>query len=222
MRVVLAGGGKVGFYLAETLAARHRVVVIERDAERCALLAEQLQNVTVIRGDASDLGTLEAARAQDADVLAAVTGKDEDNLVICQLAKWRFNLQRVVMRASSPKNAQAFSRLDIGATVSGTTLIAEFIEEEFAAHDLRLFLSFRRGGLQMAQMQVQEGATAAGCLVRDLGLPPGVTLTAVLRKDEVIAPRGDTRILAGDMVLAVSSAKHVKSLREVMLLGAAT
>lgn len=213
MRIVLAGGGKVGFFLAQTLAPRHKVVLIEKDAGRCANLAEQLHSAVVIHGDASDLRTLDAAGVRDADVLAAVTGKDEDNLVICQLAKWRFKLERIVMRTSSPKNAQVFSCFEAGSTVSGTALIAQFIEEEFAAGDLHLLLSFRRGGLQIVELDIEEDAAAAGRLVRELGLPRGVTLISVLRKESVIAPNGDTRILPGDTVLAVSGPRDVEKLR---------
>ena len=217
MRLVVAGGGKVGFFLAEALSARHKVSVIERDEARCKYVAEHLDGLLVIHGDASDLRSLQAAGAENADVVAAVTGKDEDNLVICQLAQWNFNARRVVLRASSPKNADVFSRLGISATVSGTALIAHVIEEEVSARDLKFLRDFQRGEMELVEVEIVRDAPAAGRLVRDLGLPPGITLVAVLRDRGVIPPNGSTQILAGDSVIAITRNSDAKALRDTLL-----
>lgn len=222
MRIIVAGGGKVGYFLAEALSERHKVSLIERDAARCKTIAEALDSVLVIHGDASDLRVLESAGAEGADVLAAVTGKDEDNLVICQLAKWHCNVKRIVLRASSPKNAEVFAHLKVGATVSGTALIAHVVEEEFSAGDLRFLRDFRRGDMELMEMAIVDGAVAAGKLVRDLGLPKGITLVAVLRQETVIPPNGGTQILSGDSVIAIARGEDAEVLRSTLIGGDAS
>lgn len=216
MIIVVAGGGKVGYYLANALKGQNRVSLIERDAARAAYIAETLRGVLVVRGDASNLAILSDAGARDADVIAAVTGKDEDNLVICQLAKWHFNVPRTVARVSNPKNAEIFPRLGIDTTVSGTSLVTHFVEQELTSRDLHLLLQFRKGDMELVEVRLNGTSPAIGKTVAELSLPKDVVLVSVLRDDGAIVPRGSTRLVGGDSVIALTRTGKVAELEDVL------
>ncbi len=219
MRVIVAGGGKVGYYLAKTLVERnHEVTVIERNESRCAMLAEQL-NATVINGDATDPAILADAGADEADTLAAVTGKDEENLVICQLAKRDFTVRRVIARASNPRNHEVMQRLGVDLVVSSTEIIADLIEREIAREAVHTLLTFHHGEMTLLEVDLPSGAAAVGRYVRDLArqLPEDSVLVTLIRGDRVIFPRGDTQLQAHDAVLAVTTHASEPALRAVLL-----
>ena len=203
MFVVVIGGGKVGFYLGKTLLEHgHEVVVVERNRQRCTHLEDSL-GLPVVWGDGSDLDALEAAGARRADVLVAVTGADEDNLVACQMARRQFGCRRVVARVNNPRNEDLFRTLGIEATVSSTRIIFTLIEEEVEFAELVPVLALRRGNLQIVEVHIAERSRAQGMAVRELALPRDCILLGVLRDDRVEVPRGDTQLQAGDQVLAL-------------------
>lgn len=219
MRVIIAGGGKVGFYLAQTLLSRkHRVVIIEQDEARCRLLAEKL-DALVIQGDGTDPSILADAGADEADTLAAVTGKDEENFLICQLAKRRFALRRVIARASNPKNQRVLRELGIDDVVSSTAIIADLIERELAQEVVSTLLTFHHGDMTLLEVDLPSGAPAIGRKVRDLArdLPDDLVLTTIIRGDQIIFPRGETVLQAHDAVLAVTTHASEPALRHVLL-----
>ncbi len=219
MRVIVAGGGKVGFYLAKTLRDRdHRVAVIEQDEARCRLLAEKL-DILVLQGDATDQAILADAGADEADTLAAVTGKDEENFLICQLAKRKFGLRRVIARTSNPKNQRVLRALGVDDVVSSTAIIADLIERELAQEATRTLLTFHHGEMTMLEVELPGGAPAVGRKVRDLAqeLPADLVLTTIIRGDHVIFPRGDTVLQAHDAVLAVTTHASEPFLRAALL-----
>src|SRR5512138_3258014 len=143
MHILIVGGGKVGFYLAKTLRAHgHSLGIVERDRERCAALAEEL-GVTLTFGDGTDVEILRDAGAEEAAYVAAVTGRDEVNLVICQLAKSRFKSPRTIARVNDPKNQEIFSALGVDATVSTTALAAQMMENALPLNGMRIFSIFQ-------------------------------------------------------------------------------
>jgi len=216
MKIIVAGGGKVGFYLADGLRAHNRVSLIEKDASRAAYIAEALPDVLTIRGDASMLSSLEDAGIRGADVLTAVTGKDEDNLVICQLAKRHFGVIRTVARVSNPKNAEVFRGLGVDTTVSGTSLIIHFVEEDLSSADLRLVMQFRHGDMELVEIVLGENAPAVGRTVAELALPKDAVLVSILREDDALVVRGQTDLHEGDTVIALTRSKSAGRLREVL------
>ncbi|MCS7181171.1 MAG: TrkA family potassium uptake protein, partial [bacterium] len=144
MNVIIVGGGNIGYYLAEKLSEKHYVVLIEKEPKLSQEIASKI-NCLVITGDGCDPEVLKNAGIKKADVVAAVTGNDEDNLIVCQIAKEIFNVKRTVARVNNPKNEKTFSELGVDIPVSGTSLIAKVIEEEVNLEDITSLFAFRRG-----------------------------------------------------------------------------
>lgn len=219
MNVVVVGGGKVGFYLIRALLEHgHQVSVVEKDPARCQILAAAYP-ILVINGDGSNPGDLADADIDRADVLAAVTGKDEENLLVCQMAKRKFELKRAIARVNNPKNQEVFRQLGISLAVSSTGIIAELIEREMALGQMRTLLTFHHGDMTILEVDLTPGSPAAGSTVADLAtkLPPESVLVAVLRGDRVIVPRGYTALMAGDTVMALVHSEAAATLHQVLL-----
>jgi trk system potassium uptake protein TrkA len=221
MYVIVVGGGKVGYYLTKALLdAGHEVVLIERNPKRFELLEEAFGEVAVL-GDGCDVRTMLSVGVKRADVVAAVTGDDEDNLVICQLARQRFSVPRVIARINNPKNEEIFRLLGIHETVSSTRVLYHLIEEELGAEQLMPLSTLRRGNLTLFEVKISEGSPAAGKAVSALNLPPDTLLVAVLRGEQALVASGSTVLLGGDTVIALSTPDHVHALQE-LLVGAAS
>lgn len=219
MNVIVVGGGKVGFYLVRTLLEHgHHVSLIEKDAERCRQLAEEYP-ILVIQGDGTNPGDLADAGADRADVLASVTGKDEENLLVCQIAKRRFDVTRTIARVNNPKNQEVFRQLGINLAVSGTGIIAELIEREMALGKIRTLLTFHHGDMTILEVDLTDTSPAAGKSISDLApqLPPESVLAAVIRGDRIIIPRGFTTLKAGDTVMALVHTDAASALNRVLL-----
>lgn len=220
MNVIVVGGGKVGFYLTRTLLEHgHRVSVVEKDAGRCQTLADSYPHVLILNGDGTNPGDLADAGADRADVLAAVTGKDEENLLVCQIAKRKFQLKRAIARVNNPKNQEVFGQLGIGVTVSSTGIIADLIERELALSQMRTLLTFHHGDMTILEVDLPKGSPAAGRRVADLAaqLPPESVLVAVLRGDRVLIPRGFTTLEVGDSVMALVHSGASTTLHRVLV-----
>lgn len=218
MNVIVVGGGKVGFYLVRALLEHgHRVAVIEKDPERCQTIAEEYP-VLVVSGDGTNPAALLDAGADRADVLASVTGKDEENLLVCQIAKRRFQIGKVIARVNNPKNQEVFGLLGIDLVVSSTGIIAEMIEREIMVNKLRTVLTFHHGNMEIVEADITPHSPAAHRKVVDLApyLPKESVLVAVLRNAHVIAPRGDTVIEPGDTVVAMGPTGAVAVLNQVL------
>lgn len=218
MYAMIAGGGKVGYYLARTLVEHgHEVLLIEKNPVRYGLLVEQLGEDAVALGDAADVAVLEAAGAGRADVVISVTGHDEDNIIICQVAKRKFGCRRVVARVNNPRNEETFRMLGIDTTVSSTRIIQGLIEEEVDTADMVPLLALRKGDLQIVEMKLCEKCPAADRHVVELSLPKDCILLSVVRGDEVFIPRGNTVLKAGDVILALAKSESVGALRAAVL-----
>jgi trk system potassium uptake protein TrkA len=213
--IIVAGGGKVGFYLARELIAQgHEVLLIERSASRCAQIAAELGNV-VQRGNADEVTVLADAGTNRADVMVAVTGDDEDNLVICQVAKRRFNVARVIARINNPKNEEIFRLLGIDATVSSTDLILSVIEQEIPEQALVPLLRLRHADVEVLDITLPKDSTLDGVALRELRLPPDSLIAFVIRGGESIMPSGNTTLKACDEILALTRPKHEEDLRKL-------
>jgi trk system potassium uptake protein TrkA len=204
MYILIVGAGKIGYFLAKRLyQGKHTISIVDKERAICEEVAKDL-DVLVVNGDACDPKILEEAGIERADVLAAVTGDDEDNLIICQLAKERFGLQRTVGRVNNPDNEHVFSELGIDVPVDSTKIIAKIIEEEVSFSDFVNLMSFKRGKLAIVRVDLPKDAPVINKELKDIALPKDAVLVSILRGEEVILPRGDTVLKPGDDVIALT------------------
>jgi trk system potassium uptake protein TrkA len=217
MYIIIVGGGKVGYYLAKSLMeSNHEVLVIEKDPQRVNVLNTEL-GVSILEGDGSDVTFLEQAGASRANVVIAVTGDDEDNLVVCQIAKHKFNVARTIARLNNPKNRKVFRQLGIDVTVSSTELILSQIEQSIPAHLLVHLMTLRNAGIHVIEVEVPADSPAIGKPLRELGIPADCIFSLVVREGkESIIPSGDTMLQTGDHVLAVASEQGEAALRQIV------
>lgn len=213
MYIIVVGGGKVGYYLAKELVeANHEVLVIEQDAEKLAQLVEDLGDIGM-EGDGCEAAVLEKAGTGRADMLMAVTGDDEDNLVACQVAKHLFSVPRTVARINNPNNEEIFKKLGIDTTVSATSIIMAHIEQELPTHPLISLLTLRRGR-EIVEIKVPPDAAVVGRRVRDLLLPQHSFILLIVDPDgEAHAPDGETIIRAEDEIVALTMRESEEALR---------
>lgn len=216
MYVIVVGGGKVGYYLAkELLAENHEVLVIEQDAAKCERIAEELGDI-VLRGDGCEAATAEIAGFGRADMICAVTGDDEDNLVSCQLAKSKFGVPRSVARLNNPKNKTIFKKLGIDTTVSATAAVLAQIEQELPTHSTIPILQLK-SGLELVGLKMPADSGVIGKPIKELLMPHGSLIVLVVGKDGTPRPTSpDTIIHAEDEVVAVTSAENEEALRAAL------
>ena len=204
MYIIIIGAGKVGYFLAKRLCqSKHTVSIIDKDRVVCEEAAKELE-ILVINGDGCDPKILEEAGINRADVLAAVTGDDEDNLIICQLAKETFKLQRTVGRVNNPDNEHTFSELGIDVPVDSTKIIAKIIEEEVSFSDFVNLMSFKRGKLAIVRVDLPGDSPVINKEVKDITLPQDAVLVSIVRGEEVILPKGNTVLKPGDDIIALT------------------
>jgi trk system potassium uptake protein TrkA len=217
MYVVVVGGGNVGYYLTkELLAAGHEVVMIEKHPPRARQIADELGSIVIPNDGCEGRYQAEAGMGR-ADVVAAVTGDDEDNLVACQVAKMRFNVPRAIARVNNPKNEHLFRQLAIDETVSPTRTILGVIEHEIPIHDLLHLTELERGELQIVEAQLDADSPVVGRELREVRLPEGSHIAVVIRNERALAVRPETRLLDGDKLLAVTSADQEGELRSLLI-----
>jgi len=213
--VVIAGGGRIGRYIARDMERKgHDVTVVEWNTTRCEQLVTDT-SVLVIEGDACDVRYLEQAHVDRADVFVATTHDDENNLVACQLAKIEFGTKRTISRVNTPKNMEIFDKLGIEA-VSSTRLISELIENEFSVGELIHLTSLKGGKVSLVEVRIPQDGREPISVV-DLRLPAESILVAIFRGNETVIPRGDTQVLAGDEVVALTGPDQEEVLREQLV-----
>ena len=203
MYVIIAGAGKVGLNLARELAAKDReVTLIESDHGRYRVVEQELEHV-VHYGDATELWVLERAGIQRADLVIAVTGYDQVNIVICQVAKEKYGCQRIVARVNNPRNLEHFKLLGIQPAVSATDLILRLIEHEVPEYGLVQLLALEEEHLEIIEVEVEQGSAAAGRRVREVALADGSLIISVLRGGSGFVPKADSVIEPGDHVMLI-------------------
>lgn len=214
MYIIIVGGGKVGYYLAKTLRSfKHEVIVIEPQMELCEKIANQL-NIQVCNGDGTTIDKLEEAEASRADILVATTGRDEDNLIACQLAKNNFKIKRTIARVNNPKNIEVLKKLGVDLAVSSTSIIAEYIEREIDYAGIKTLTILRNGQITLSDIEVMENCTVCKKSLKEISLPGDSILISVIRGDEVFIPNGYTVLQKGDHVIAVSSIENQEKLKK--------
>jgi trk system potassium uptake protein TrkA len=214
--ILIAGGGKVGANLAGVLIAQgHEVTMLDSDRERYRLLEERFG--TIVRyGDATELPLLERAGVERANLLVAVTGDDEDNLVVSQVARDKYGVPKVIARVNDPRNQAHFDMLDIYPTVSATNTILTLVEHELPQHELLTLLDLRRENLEIVEFVVEAGTAAAGRAVHELALPSQARLIWISREAGSEIARGDTVLQAGDQVIAILAPTAEPALRRLL------
>jgi trk system potassium uptake protein len=203
MYVIIVGAGKVGWNLArELLEKDHEVTLIEGDRDRYLTVEQELEH-NIQYGDATELWVLERAGISRADMVIAVTGDDEDNMLICQVAKEKYLVDRIIARVNNPRNRQWFELLGIRPFVSATDLILRLIEHEVPEYGLVHLLDLPQERLEIIEMLLSGDSRVTGRRVGDLEMPEGTLLISVLREGKGFVPNPDTVLEAGDEVLAV-------------------
>jgi len=203
MYVLIVGAGKVGWNLArELLGKGHELTVIESDAARYATVEDELEHA-VQYGDGSELWVLDRGGIERADMVIAVTGDDEDNILICQVAREKYGVERVIARCNNPRNLQHFELLGIKPAVSATDLILRLIEHEVPQYGPLHLLDLPQERLEIIELEVAADSPASGKIVKDLGLPDGSLVIAIMRDGTGFVPLADSLIEAGDEVLLV-------------------
>jgi trk system potassium uptake protein TrkA len=203
MYAIIAGAGKVGWNLARELIEKgNEVTLLESDRNRYLVVEQELEHA-IQYGDATELWVLERAGIVRADLVIAVTGDDEDNVLICQMAKEKYLCERIIARVNNPRNRQHFELLGIQPAVSATDLILRLIEHEVPRYGLVHLLDLREDRLEIIEVEVGDGAPAAGRSVSDIELPDGSLIISVLREGGGFVPKSDTVIEVGDEVLLV-------------------
>jgi trk system potassium uptake protein TrkA len=214
MYIIVVGGGRVGYYLARArLEEGHEVLIMEKQANICEAINDELGSIC-FRGDGCEVATLTEVGTERADMLIAVTGDDEDNLVACQVAKHQFNVPRTIARIRNPRNAMLFKKLGVDVTVSSTNVILEYIEEKVPTHPLTRLLAIEDSGQEIVEIKIPPDASTVGKSIRELPVPPGTTLALVIRetgKNRI--PTLNTVLRAGDRIIALTTPESEEALR---------
>jgi trk system potassium uptake protein len=218
MFVIAVGGGKVGVNVARTLLGMgHEVVVVEQDRQRYPSLDEEFEHRAVL-GDGTEMFVLEQAGVKrPPDVVVAVTGDDEDNMIICQLAREAYGVPKVVARVNDPRNQQHFDLLGITPTVSATSMVMALIQHEVPEHELVHLLELRKENLEIVEVEIGSKASAAGKRIEQLRLPATARLISVMRNGKAEIAVGSTELQPGDQVLAILEPGNEEELKRLLL-----
>ncbi len=215
MYVIIVGGGNVGYYLAKTLAdERHEVLLLEKDRTRYRTISEELGEL-VMQGDGCEVAIQSQAGFGRADAVVAVTGSDDDNLVVCQMSKLEHNVPRTISRVNDPRNEKLFHELGIDATVSSTKIIYNLLEQEVGGGEVIPLAALNRGNIEIVEIEISARAPVLGHEIKQLQMPQEALIISVLRDDHAILPSGDTQLEAGDKIIVLVRADQEHSLRDI-------
>ena len=213
MNVLIIGGGKVGYYLAQTLIEHgHDPSIIERSAASCKKLANDL-DIPIICGDGTTIEALKSAGIEKMDALISVSGRDEDNLISCQLAKKIFNVPKTVARVNNPKNAPVMKKLGIDNCVSTTDNIARLIEREVDTSAIKQLVSLNMGESTIAEVNIPANYSLHGIRLSELKLPEDAIIVSINRNGRTIIPRGNAQIMSCDKILIMAKTTVLPQLR---------
>ena len=217
MYIIVVGGGRLGYYLTKALLGEcHEVTIVEKQARFCKIINDELGDVCV-HGDGCEASTLDEIGTGRADMLIAVTGDDEDNLVACQVAKHKFNVSRTIARIRNPQNEAIFKKLGIDITVSSTNIILENIEEEVLTHPLTHLLTIRDKGLEIVEVKIPPDSSIIGKPIKEISLPKGSRLALIIPKErKPRMPASDSVLREGDRVIAITTRESEDELRMIL------
>lgn len=218
MYIIVVGGGRVGYYLLKALLNEgHEVLLLEKDARICKTITDEMGSICY-RGDGCEAATLAEVGTGRADMLVAVTGDDEDNLVSCQVAKHKHNVPRTIARIRNPRNADLFKKLGVDVTISATDIILEVIERELPTHPVTHLLTIEEKGLVLVDVKIPSDSTTVGKTVKELSLPRESNLALVIpSKGNALVPMPNTVLDAGDQIIAVTTAESEDALRSALM-----
>lgn len=217
MFVIIAGGGRTGAQLANLLISQdHEVRVVDDRKEVLERIHRELPTEAIIEGDPLEMHVLEQAGIERADVMAACSTVDEVNLTLCYMARTKYNIRRTIARVNNPRDAWLFDeKFHVDVAVNQAEILASLIQEEMSLGDMITLLKLRRGNYSLVEEKIPEGARAIGIAIKDLALPEHCVIAAIIRRGEVMIPRGITTFEAGDEVLAVTDLEGSISLAEL-------
>ena len=218
MYVIIVGGGKTGSQLAQGLISEgHQVKVIEERSSVLERLYSELPKEVVLEGDGSSPQVLEKAGIQNAQVLAAVTGEDEANLVITTLAKFEFGVKRTIGRVNNPRNAWLYTpEMGVDVALNQVDILAHLIAEEMSLGDMMTLLKLRKGQYSVVEEKIHPSSRAVNKQLKDLKLPKESVIAAIIRKGHLVIPHGDTELNSGDEIIAIVEASDVQDLATVL------
>jgi trk system potassium uptake protein TrkA len=214
MFVIIAGGGRTGTQLAKSLISiDHKVRLIEYRKEILSRMHREIPTESIITGNPLDTNILKQAGVQQANVFAAVTTSDSDNLTMCYLVRELYGVKRTIARVNNPRNAWLFGKMfRVDVAVNQAEILSRLIEEEMSLGDMMTLLKLRRGKYSLVEEKIPENASAIGIPLKDLSLPDRCVIAAVIRKGELVFPRGDTKLQADDEVLAITDPEGAKQM----------
>lgn len=208
MYIVIVGGGRLGYFLTTRLLKdKHEVVVIDRDPHVCDRLSSEL-NFLVIEGDGTDPHVLHEARIDKADVFVALLPQDQDNIIACQISRHEFRIKRTIARVNDPQKTALYTKLGIDVPVDATSIVAQIVEEEASFNDFINLMSIRKGRVALVRVDMPETSPVIRKKIKQLKLPLQSVLVSILRGNDVIIPKGDTELLPGDEVIALTSLEN--------------
>jgi trk system potassium uptake protein TrkA len=216
MYIIVIGGGEVGHYLCKQLLDEgHEVLVIEKDAQQCEHIEEELGDIC-LHGEASEITILNKAGITRAEMVIAVTGEDEDNLAACQVAKQKFNIPRVIARINTPRNEKVFAKLGVECTVDAVDIISEHIKAETMLFPLTRLFSIRDRGLEVVLVRVGRNSPAVGKPIGELSLPLGSVISLVIHQgEESEIPTADVVLKEGNQLICLVPTENIDSLQAI-------
>ena len=217
MYIIVVGGGKVGYYLTKTLLNEgHEVLLVERDHAKVDVYSERFGSV-ILEGDGAEAAVLAAGGAARADVVIAVTGEDEDNLVVSQMAKQKFQVRRTIARVNNPKNEQLFRLMGIDVTVSQTNYILHIIEQAIPERSFVHLLSLTHGDLAIVEAKITDHSAVVHRSIGEISLPENTAISAISRGPRLIVPTPATELLPGDDIIALAHREQEDELRRLLV-----
>jgi len=218
MYIVIVGGSGLGKLLARKLKEnKHQVCIIDKSKDVCEKIAEELKNVFIICGDASFPNILKEAKLEKADVLVSITPSDEDNIIICNLAKELFKIKRTVAKVNDPRHLPLYRYMGVDVPVDSTSIIARIVEEEASFFDVMNLLSIKKGRLSIVRVDIPPTSPIVNKKVREIKLPQDAVLVSILRGTRIIVPKGNTLIFADDEVIAATLIDKEKELIQALV-----
>jgi trk system potassium uptake protein len=214
MKAIVVGGGKVGYFLTKTLINKKiDVVMIERNETRANQLSDEL-GIEIICGNGADMNVLDDAGIYDAQIIAAVSGSDEENLVICKLANVLYPKKKTIARINNPKNIEMFKALGVDSTVCSTKVIADLINYEMTDDKLKVIQTFERGKMLLVELNIEDKNQWINKEIQQLPLPKDLIIVSIIRGEMAVFPRGATVVLPGDHILMMCSNDSFDQLRQ--------
>lgn len=218
MYIVIAGAGRLGLILGKKLKEdKHQVCLIDKNENLCNKLAGELQDILIIKGDATYPDILKEAKIEKADVCVSATSTDEDNTIVCYLAKELFGVKRTVARVNDPKHIPLYKYMEVDNPVDSTSIIARVVEEEASFTDVMSLLSIKKGRLSIVRVDIPQTSPVANKALKDISLPHNSVLVSILRGPDIIIPYGSTVILPGDEVIAAALIDVEKDLVKALI-----